>query len=211
MEGEMQGCVRVCVWLTLLCLTSAAAAQESEHFRGTLVAIEGDLVTVADADEEQREVRLTETTGLYVVTPAKFADIEPGQYVGVTSIESQGGRVALEVHVFAEDLRGTGEGHFPWDLVKEPNAMTNATIAEIEEVSPVERVLQLTYKDGEGHSSQGEQKISVPDFADVVLLESADRSVLVPERPVFMFLEATPGGPPTALAIAVGLGVAPPM
>ena len=207
----MQGCVRVCVWLTLLCLTSAAAAQESEHFRGTLVAIEGDLVTVADADEEQREVRLTETTGLYVVTPAKFADIEPGQYVGVTSIESQGGRVALEVHVFAEDLRGTGEGHFPWDLVKEPNAMTNATIAEIEEVSPVERVLQLTYKDGEGHSSPGEQRIRVPDFADVVLLESADRSVLVPERPVFMFLEATPGGPPTALAIAVGLGVAPPM
>jgi len=207
----MQGCVRVCVWLTLLCLTSAAAAQESEHFRGTLVAIEGDLVTVADADEEQREVRLTETTGLYVVTPAKFADIEPGQYVGVTSIESQGGRVALEVHVFAEDLRGTGEGHFPWDLVKEPNAMTNATIAEIEEVSPVERVLQLTYKDGEGHSSQGEQRIRVPDFADVVLLESADRSALVPERPVFMFLEAAPSGPPTALAIAVGLGVAPPM
>jgi len=207
----MQGCVRVCVWLTLWCLTSAAGAQESEHFRGTLVAIEGDLVTVADADEVQREVRLADTTGLYVVTPAKFADIEPGQYVGVTSIESQGGRVALEVHVFAEDLRGTGEGHFPWDLVKEPNAMTNATIAEIEEVSPVERVLQLTYKDGEGHSSPGEQRIRVPDFADVVLLESADRSVLVPERPVFMFLEATPGGPPTALAIAVGLGVAPPM
>lgn len=207
----MQGCMRVCVWLTLLGLTGAVGAQESEHLRGTLVAIEGDLVTVADADEEQREIRLTEQTGLYVVTPAKFADIEAGQYVGVTSVESEGGRVALEVHVFAEDLRGTGEGHFPWDLVKEPNAMTNATIADIEEISPVERVLRLTYKDGEGHSSQGEQRIRLPDFADVVLLESADRSVLVPERPVFMFLEATPSGPPTALAIAVGLGVAPPM
>jgi hypothetical protein len=207
----MQGCVRGCVWLVLLGLTSAAGAAESEHFRGTLVAIEGDLVTVADADEEQREVRLTENTGLYVVTPAKFADIEAGQYVGVTSVESEDDRVALEVHVFAEDLRGTGEGHFPWDLVKEPNAMTNATIAEIEEISPVERLLRLTYKDGEGHSSEGKQAIRVPDFADVVLLESADRSVLVPERPVFMFLEPAPSGPPTALAIAVGVGVSPPM
>jgi hypothetical protein len=207
----MQGCVRVCVWLTLLGLTGAAGAEDSEHFRGTLVAIEGDLVTVADADEEQREIRLTEETGLYVVTPARFADIEAGQYVGVSSVESEGGRVALEVHVFAEDLRGTGEGHFPWDLVKEPNAMTNATIADIEEISPVERVLRLTYKDGEGHSNQGEQRIRVPDFADVVLLESADRSVLVPERPVFMFLEAAPPGPPIAIAIAVGVGVSPPM
>jgi len=207
----MQGCVRGCVWLVLLGLTSAAGAAESEHFRGTLVAIEGDLVTVADADEEQREVRLTENTGLYVVTPAKFADIEAGQYVGVTSVESEDDRVALEVHVFAEDLRGTGEGHFPWDLVKAPNAMTNATIAEIEEISPVERLLRLTYKDGEGHSSEGKQAIRVPDFADVVLLESADRSALVPERPVFMFLQAAPPEPPTALAIAVGVGVSPPM
>ena len=207
----MQGCVRVCVWLALLGLTSAAGAGESEHFRGTLVAVEGDLVTVADADEEQREVRLTENTGLYIVTPAKFADIEAGQYVGVTSVESEGDRVALEVHVFAEDLRGTGEGHFPWDLVKEPNAMTNATIADIEEISPVERLLRLTYKDGDGHSSEGKQTIRVPDFADVVLLESADRSALVPERPVFMFLEPAASGPPTALAIAVGVGVSPPM
>jgi hypothetical protein len=208
----MQGCVRGCVWLVLLGLTSAAGAAESEHFRGTLVAIEGDLVTVADADEEQREVRLTENTGLYVVTPAKFADIEAGQYVGVTSVESEDDRVALEVHVFAEDLRGTGEGHFPWDLVKGPNTMTNATIAEIEEVSPVERLLRLTYKDGEGHGqSQGEQTIAVPDFADVVRLERApDRSVLVPGRPVFLFLQEDTGGLPLALAVAVGLGATPP-
>ena len=68
--------------------------------------------------------------------------------------------------------------------------MTNATIAEIEEISPVERLLRLTYKDGEGHQDQSEQTVRVPDFADVVMLESApDRSVLVAGRPVFMFVE----------------------
>ena len=90
--------------------------------------------------------------------------------------------------------------------------MTNATIVEVEEVSPVERLLRLTYKDGEGHGHQGEQAVRVPDFADVVLLESApDRSVLVAGRPVFMFVEQAPPNPPTALVIAVGVGVPPPM
>ena len=55
-----------------------------------------------------------------------------------------------------------------------PNMMTNATVAEIGEVSPVERVLRLTYKAGEGQGqAQGEQLIRVPDFADIVHLESA--------------------------------------
>ena len=199
--------------LAMLCLLGGAAvAQEAQHLRGTLAAVEDGVLTVVNEDEEEVQVALTEDTGIYLVTPAKFADIEAGQFVGVTSVEQNQERVALEVHVFAEDLRGTGEGHFPWDLVKEPNTMTNATIAEIEQASPVERVLRLTYKEGEGHGQgEGEQVIRVPDFADVVYLESApDRSVLVPDRPVFIFAkEATPL--PVALAIAVGQGVTPPM
>ena len=68
----MQGCVRVCVLLTVLCLTGAAGrAAESEHVRGTLVAIDGDLLTVEDEDEEQRAIALTDDTGLYVVTPGQ--------------------------------------------------------------------------------------------------------------------------------------------
>ncbi len=199
--------------LAVLCLWGGAAlAQEAQHLRGTLAAIEDGVLTVVNEDEEEVQVALTEDTGIYLVTPAKFADIEAGQFVGVTSVEQNEERVALEVHVFAEDLRGTGEGHFPWDLVKEPNTMTNATIAEIEQASPVERVLRLTYKAGEGHGqSEGEQVVRVPDFADIVFLESApDRSVLVPDRPVFIFAQdATPL--PVALAIAVGQGVTPPM
>ena len=90
--------------------------------------------------------------------------------------------------------------------------MTNATVAEIGEVSPVERELRLTYKAGEGEAqTQGEQLIRVPDFADIVYLESAvDASVLVPERPVFLIVQDAPSGP-TAVAVAVGKGVTPPM
>jgi hypothetical protein len=204
---------RTCCVLAILCLANGAdAADEPYHLRGTLVAVEKDLVTVENEDEERFEVAVTEDTGIFLVTPAEFADIKPGQFVGVTSVDSNGQRMALEVHVFAEDLRGTGEGHYPWDLVKGPNMMTNATIAEIEEVSPVERELRLTYKEGEGEGQgQGEQVIRVPDFADVVFLEKAlDPSVLVPERSAFLIVKDAPSGP-TAVAIAVGKGVTPPM
>ncbi len=200
--------------LAIWCLaTGAGFADEAQHLRGTLVTIADDVLTVENEDEEQFEVALTPETGIYVIRPAKLADIQAGQFVGVTSIESQGQRMALEVHVFADDLRGTGEGHYPWDLVSEPNMMTNATIAEIKEASPVERVLRLTYKEGEGHGqNQGEQVVRVPDFAEVVSLERApDRSVLEPGSPLILFVQNTEAAPPVVSALAVGQGVKPPM
>ena len=37
--------------------------------------------------------------------------------VGVTAMpKADGSQSALEVHIFPEAMRGTGEGHYPWDL-----------------------------------------------------------------------------------------------
>lgn len=193
--------------------TSVAAEGEPYRLRGTLVGVDDRLLTVINDDEETFEVALTEDTGVFAVTPAKWSDIQPGQFVGVTSVESGDQRVALEVHIFAEDLRGTGEGHYPWDLVKDPNMMTNATIAEIEEVSAAERQLRLTYKEGEGENAvPGEQVITVPDFVDVVFLGKGESDLFLPDRRVFLFIQEAEQGPPTAIAIAVGVGGAiPPM
>jgi hypothetical protein len=193
--------------------TSVAAEGEPYRLRGTLVGVDDRLLTVINDDEETFEVALTEDTGVFAVTPAKWSDIQPGQFVGVTSVESGDQRVALEVHIFAEDLRGTGEGHYPWDLVKDPNMMTNATIAEIEEVSAAERQLRLTYKEGEGeNTAQGEQVITVPDFVDVVFLGKGEPDLFLPDRRVFLFIQEAEQGPPTAIAVAVGVGGAiPPM
>jgi hypothetical protein len=194
--------------------TPSAAEGEPYRLRGTLVGVDDQLLTVMNDDEETFEVALTEETSVFAVTPAKWSEIQPGQFVGVTSIESGDQRVALEVHIFAEDLRGTGEGHYPWDLVKDPNMMTNATIAEIEEVSAAERQLRLIYTEGEGENAvQGEQVITVPDFVDVVFLaKSEDPSLLMPDRRVFLFVQEAEPGPPAAIAVAVGVeGAIPPM
>ena len=193
---------------------SSAAEGEPYRLRGTLTGVDDRLLTVMNDDEETFEVALTEDTAVFAVTLAKWSDIRPGQFVGVTSVASGDQRVALEVHIFAEDLRGTGEGHYPWDLIKDPNMMTNATIAEIEEVSPAERQLRLTYREGEGENAvQGEQVITVPDFVDVVFLEkSEDPALFLPDRRVFLFAQKEEQGPPTAIAVAVGVdGAIPPM
>jgi hypothetical protein len=190
-------------------------AQDQPYgLRGTLVGVEDQLLTVMNADEETVEVGLTGDTGVFAVTPAKWSDLRPGQFIGITSVEVGGQRVALEVHIFAEDLRGTGEGHYPWDLTAQPNMMTNATVAEVEEVSAAERQVRLTYKEGEGQgAAQGEQLITVPDFVEVVhLAKSEDPGLLVEGRGVFALVKDSAQGPPAAIAVAVGVdGAIPPM
>ena len=60
---------------------------------------------------------------------------------------SDGTQKAVEVHVFEELLRGTGEGHYPWDLMPD-STMTNGAVAQ--QVQKVEgNTLQVKYKDGE--------------------------------------------------------------
>lgn len=193
---------------------SSAAEGEPYRLRGTLTGVDDRLLTVMNDDEETFEVALTEETDAFAVTPAKWSDLRPGQFIGITSVESGSQRVALEVHIFAEDLQGTGEGHYPWDLVEQPNMMTNATIAEVEEVSAAERQLRLTYKEGEGEdAAQGEQVITVPDFVEVVhLAKSEDPGLFVPGRGVFALVRDSEQGPPAAVAVAIGVGGAiPPM
>jgi hypothetical protein len=67
----------------------------------------------------------------------------------------------VEVHVFEESLRGTGEGHYPWDLIAN-STMTNGAVTQ--QVQKVEgNTLQVKYKDGE-------KTIVVPSNAEVVNL-----------------------------------------
>ena len=190
-----------------------ASAQELVAVRGTLRAVEPAGIVVATADAEVLGLPLANESLLFVVTPASLDDIQAGDFVGVTSIESDDGRrVALEAHLFAEELRGVGEGHYPWDLVDQPNTMTNATVAEIQGVGR-QRALRMTWREEEGAPATAEKVIHLPPGVPVVHLRPApDRSVLVPGKEVFVMVE---GGPDDALrvtALVVGeAGAVPPM
>ena len=98
------------------------------------------------------------------VEAAQLSDIAAGNYVGTTAVKQADGSLkALEVHIFPESSRGTGEGHRPWDL-QPGSTMTNANVEKVEQVA-VEKIqgqlLTLKYKDGE-------QKIFIPPGTPIV-------------------------------------------
>jgi hypothetical protein len=194
-------------------LPTEADEQKPYRVRGTLESVEGNELTVNTREGEALDLTLNDDSRVMVVRPASLDDIKQGDYVGLTSIDSAGKRVAISVHIFADDLRGTAEGHGPWDLVKEPNTMTNATVAEIEEVGD-QRELKVRYKQGEGEQkTEGSQTIYVPHDLPVVQMEKAsNRSVLQPGNRAFLVVRDDADGSRTVLAVVVGEeGATPPM
>jgi hypothetical protein len=191
-------------------LPAKAADEKPYRMRGTLEAVEGNQLTINTREGETLDLTLTDDTRVMVVRPASLEDIKQGDYVGLTSIDAGGKRIAISAHIFADDLRGTAEGHVPWDLVKEPNTMTNATVAEVEEVGD-QRELKVSYQEGE-QKTESSQTIYVPEDLAVVRMEKAsDRSVLQSGQKAFLVVRDA-GGSRTALAVIVGTeGAAPPM
>jgi hypothetical protein len=171
------------------------------HIRGTLTAAKDGTISVQTAKGETESIKLANDAGLFLVTTADMSAIQAGKFVGITSVEEDGKRVAREVHVFDESLRGLAEGHYPWDLESKPNMMTNANIAKIEEVG-TDRVVRLNY-------ARGEQTITIPTSATVVAFDKAPADQLAVGRKVFVVMKKDS---PEAAAVVIGAeGVKPPM
>jgi len=122
--------------------------------------------------------------------------------VGVTSMPQPDGSLrALEVHIFPEAMRGTGEGHYPWDL-RPQSMMTNANVEQVG-ATVDGRMLTLKYKDGE-------KKIFVPTDVPIVVYEVGDRTDLKPGAKVFIVAVKQPDGTLEGRAWRVGRdGAAP--
>jgi hypothetical protein len=186
---------------SLLGLAAPAAAQ-APHIRGTLTSA---TLAVETAKGGTETIKLAPQAGFFLVTKSDMSAIQAGKFVGITSVEKDGKRVAVEVHVFAEALRGVGEGHYPWDLEGAPNMMTNGNVGKVEEVG-ADRVLKVDYKGG------GEQTITVPASADVVFIDKAAPGQLVAGRKVFIVTKKLDDGSLVAAAVVIGAeGVKPPM
>src|SRR5260370_29211222 len=99
-------------------------------------------------------------------------------FIGVTGMpQADGSEKAVEIHIFPEPMRGTGEGHRPWDLV--PNStMTNATVAQMVKGVAGDEIM-LKYKDGE-------KKIVVAPDTVIVTYLPGDKSELKPGAKIFI-------------------------
>jgi hypothetical protein len=173
--------------------------------RGTLQKVDGSNLIIETRGGKESTVPLKAGAPVIAVTKGAMSDIKSNSFVGITAMpQPDGTQKAVEVHVFEESLRGTGEGHYPWDLMAN-STMTNGAVAQ--QVQKVEgNTLQVKYKDGE-------KTIVVPSNAEVVNLVAGDESDLKAGAHVFIpRWEKQADGTWQATVVVVGRdGITPPM
>ena len=115
---------------TLLAAVGVASAQQTVRVRGTIEKVDGDKLVVKSDDGAAMTLMLPANVQVVGVVKATLADIKTGDFVGSAAMpQADGSQKALEVHIFAEAQRGTGEGHRPFTI---PNStMTNGTVGDL--------------------------------------------------------------------------------
>ncbi|MBR1089543.1 hypothetical protein JQ621_18930 [Bradyrhizobium manausense] len=187
--------------------TFAAVAQRAPvptRVRGTIESVEGDTMQVKSRTGEEVKLHIASDARIADIIKISLADIKVGSFVGVTTVPGpDGGNNAVEVHVFPESMRGTGEGSRPYDL-KPNSSMTNATVSE-SVVGNDGHTLVVKYKDGE-------KKVFVSDMTPVVTFMPGDKSELKPGAKVIAVMKQLPDGSLETDRVSVGReGLTPPM
>ncbi|RQO53809.1 hypothetical protein DBV14_13615 [Variovorax sp. KBW07] len=197
------------LWLSAAVLPTSAFAQASEsvRIRGTLVRVDAHTLVVQDRGGEVVSLARPADMAVSEVYRIRLSDIRQGSFIGTAAMpQADGTQKALEVVVFPEAARGTGEGHRPWDLLPQ-STMTNATVADLAAAPKSVRggqQLRLTYKGGE-------QTVIVPPDVPVVTFRPGTEALLVPGAKVLVNAQEK-NGTPTALRVTAGRnGFAPPM
>ena len=190
----------------LACLLAATAFAQAptQRIRGEVVSVEGTRLALRTRSGQPLSITLDEGYGVSVIRPIEASAIAKGTFVGTATLPQRDGtQRALEVVVFPESARGSGEGHYPWDLAP-GSMMTNATVAE---VAGVDQARRMTLK-----YPGGEQVVVVPPKAPIVTFEPGSPEMLRPGAHVFLVATAEPDGSLKANRVAVGKdGLVPPM
>jgi hypothetical protein len=200
--------IRAIAGLLIAAVAAVAVAQAPANppvrIRGTVEKIDGQLLTIKANNGQSMTVKMADNFVVMGIAKAGLDDIASGKFIGTTTVgERDGALVALEVHIFPENMRGTGEGHYDWDL-RPASKMTNANVASMVSVGK-DRVLTVQYKGGE-------KKILVPADAAVVSFTPTERRELKPGASIFAVTQRQPDGSLSAARVNVGLkGQVPPM
>jgi len=202
----MAGSLGILAIAALLALPPASAQDSPPvRVRGTIERVDGSNMVVKLRDGSELKITLADNAMIVALVKASVADIKPGSFVGITGMpQPDGSQRAVEVHIFPETMRGTGEGHYGWDL-RPQSTMTNGNVEE--SVAGTDgQALRIKYKDGE-------KKIIVTPETDIVVYMPGDKSELKPGTKIFIAAaRKQPDGTLVAPRVNVGRGgIAPPM
>jgi hypothetical protein len=195
----------------LLLASAAASAQDKPmRVRGTVEQIDGAMMTVKSREGDTLKVKLADEVKVVALVKSSLADIKPNSFVGSTAMPQPDGTwKAVEVHIFPEEMRGTGEGDRPYDY-KPQSTMTNGTVNSLAKTTMTGTVaseegttLTLDYKGGS-------KKIDVTPQTVIVSYTPGTREELKPGASIYI-PAATRQADGTLLTarVNVGRGVAP--
>jgi len=188
-------------------VTTAALAQAPDvvRVRGTVQSVDGSMLTVKSRDGADLKIKLADNAVIRTVTGKTVADVKQGLFVGITAMpQPDGTQKAVEIHIFPEAARGTGEGHRPWDLMP-GSTMTNANVDSEVAISDGKKLV-LKYKDGD-------KTFIVPDNIKVVMFAPGTPADVKPGAKIFIVAaKKLPDGTLEAPGATVSSGgVDPPM
>lgn len=174
---------------------SAQAQSPQTRLRGEIEKAEGDTLMIRTTDGVDARVVLASGYSVGGVVKATTADVRKGGYIGVGARpQADGSLMAIQVFIFPESMRGTGEGHKPWGVLPE-TTMTNATVADT--VSRVDGAnLVLNYPGGE-------QKVVINPDANIIMAAPAQASELVKGAQVAMSATKQADGSYTANRVTI--------
>ncbi len=159
----------------LIFATSASAIAQpgTVRVRGTIEKVDGNLLSFRSSEGAELKLTLAADALILALVKATMADIKEGTYLGSAAVpQADGSQKALEIHIFPEQMRGTGDGHRPYAQVPSGTMTNGATSGPV--VTGIDgSTLVVKYKDGE-------QKILVTKDVPIVRYVLGDQSDLKP-------------------------------
>ena len=208
------------------------AANGTVRVRGTVQSVTDGSMTVQTWDGRTVAVPVAATSRFVWVVSSSLSTLRDGDFVGTATTGPKSALQALELVIFPESMRGTGEGHYPWDVpgvvasrggdavvssamtngtVQSQTAMTNGTVASSamtngtvagSEASSGGRRLTITYQGGTAD-------VTIPDGTPIVRFEPTESASLAVGQKVYAVV---PQGTTSAGFVAMGKdGIVPPM
>lgn len=188
----------------LVMAATAAQAQQNVRVRGTVEKLDAEGTVVKTMDGQTIPLKFAPNLTVAVVVKAQVSDIKPGAFIGAGARPQADGTLkAIQILIFPEAQRGTGEGHRDWSAMPQ-TTMTNATVAEtVSNVSGPE--LTLKYKDGE-------KKLLIGPDANIITTKPGERADLKIGTELVTTAVKNADGTYTTSRVTVGKdGVAPPL
>ncbi|WP_216851276.1 hypothetical protein [Acidisphaera sp. L21] len=175
---------------------SANAQSMSTRVRGTIASFSGKSLVITERGGQNITLAVPDDARVTIVSNTTLADVKPGSFIGSAAVAQPDGTLkALEVHIFAESMRGSGEGNRPMDIAPQ-SSMTNGTVGTI--AGSDGRTLTVKY------GSDGEKKITVPTDVPIVSYEPGTLSLLVPGANVTVIPTKEANGTLDASRINIG-------